>query len=88
MGTKEKLECQIRSLANDVSMNDLHRFLLSKGFVLRKQRGSHRIYQIEIGKQVRSMTVVCPHGNKKSVPEYQLKQVLALLEERGNRNER
>lgn len=84
MGKKDKLEDRIWACANDISMNEFDTFLRNNGFVLRKSNngGSHRVYQIVIAEKRRSVTIVCPHGNKKEIAGYQIKEVLKLIKEK------
>lgn len=83
MTKREKLEERVRSFVNDISMAEFERFLITNGFERRgKKSGSHRVYQTVVHNERRSVTIVCPHGNRKGVCEYDMRKVLAIIDEK------
>lgn len=77
MPTTESLIEQMRRSQNNVAFSDLERVVFSLGYVLDRQRGSHKVYRAD----GRPRIVLAPHGGQ--VKAYQVRQVLAIID--GNK---
>jgi predicted RNA binding protein YcfA (HicA-like mRNA interferase family) len=76
MTQREKLLEKLRNSPSSIRFSELETLLRSEGFVLFNQRGSHCTYHRKDG---RVITVVRPHGQRKTCHPADVKKLLAVL---------
>ena len=83
MGVNEKLLEKMRRkpIPNDISMNELNRLLLSRGFTLQSRKGSHLNYKHP---KLSNILTIVSHDDRKSLLATYIKNALIALEEIEN----
>ncbi len=76
MSRREKLIEKMRNLPRNIRFSEVDALLRYEGFVLFNKRGSHRTYHHADG---RLITVVVPHGRRKTCSASDVKKVLEIL---------
>ena len=77
MSRRDKLLAKMRSSPRNIRFGEVDALLRSEGFVLFNKRGSHRTYHHADG---RLITIVVPHGRRKTCSASDVDKVLRLLE--------
>ena len=77
MGRREKLLEKMRATPAKIRFSEVEALLRYEGFVLFNSRGSHRTYHREDG---RLLTVVRPHGKRKTCHPSDIRRILEALE--------
>lgn len=78
MSRREKLVEKMRRSPKNVRFGDVEALLRYEGFVLFNQRGSHRTYHRADG---RLLTIVRPHGRRKTCHPEDVRKILEALEQ-------
>ena len=76
MSRREKLLEKMRANPGDVRFSEVEALLRHEGFVLFNSRGSHRAYHRADG---RLLTVVRPHGGRKTCHPVDVRKLLEAL---------
>ena len=76
MSRREKLRDKMRANPGSIRFGEVHALLQSEGFVLFNSRGSHRTYHRADG---RLLTVVRPHGGRKTCHPADVRRILEAL---------
>lgn len=76
MSRREKLIAKMRRSAGEIRFGEVDALLRYEGFVLFNQRGSHCSYHHSDG---RLITIVKPHGGRKTCYAVDIKKLLRLL---------
>jgi predicted RNA binding protein YcfA (HicA-like mRNA interferase family) len=76
MGRREKLIEKMRRTPGNIRFAEVETLLRQEGFVLFNARGSHRSYHRADG---RVLTIVRPHGRKKTCNPDDIKTLLKVL---------
>jgi len=77
MSRREKLLGKMRSSPGDIRFSEVEALLQYEGFVLFNARGSHRTYHRD---DDRILTIVRPHGGRKTCHPADIRRVLGALE--------
>ena len=77
MSRREKFRLKLRDSPGEIRFSEVEALLRHEGFVLVNSRGSHRTYHREGG---RVLTVVKPHGGRKTRHPDDVRKVLEALE--------
>jgi predicted RNA binding protein YcfA (HicA-like mRNA interferase family) len=77
MSRRDKLLDKMRNSPTNIRFSDVERLLRYEGFVLFNQRGSHCTYHRADG---RILTVVRPHGRRKTCHPNDIRKLLEALE--------
>jgi predicted RNA binding protein YcfA (HicA-like mRNA interferase family) len=77
MSRREKLVEKMRNSPHNIRFGEVEALLRCEGFVLFNKRGSHRTYHHADG---RVITVVVPHGRRKTCSPSDVRKVLEALE--------
>lgn len=80
MGVNDKLFKKMlrKPIPNDITMNELNRFLLSRGFILQSQNSAHYNYRHE---KLKYIITIDSHNMKQEVKSIYIKMVLNAIEE-------
>ncbi len=78
MSRREKLVEKMRRSPQSVRFGEVQALLRYQGFVLFNRRGSHCTYHREDG---RLLTVVRPHGQRKTCHPEDIRKILEALEQ-------
>ncbi len=76
MTRREKLIAKMRDSPGSIRFNEVDALLRNEGFVLFNQRGSHCAYHRTDG---RVLTVVKPHGGRKTCFASDIRRLLRVL---------
>ena len=77
MSRRQKLIDKMRSTPGSIRFTQVVALLKHQGFVLINSRGSHRTYHHEDG---RLITIVQPHGRRKTCHPDDIQKLMGLLE--------
>ncbi len=78
MSRREKLIAKMQNSPRSIRFGEVDALLRSEGFVLFNKRGSHRTYHHVDG---RLITIVVPHGRRKTCSPADVKKVLDLFDQ-------
>lgn len=78
MGRREKLIETMRNSPRNIRFGEVNALLRYEGFVLINKRGSHRTYHHA---DDRLITIVVPHGGRKSCNPSDIKKLMTILEQ-------
>ncbi len=84
MSRREKLRAKMEANPGNVRFHQADSLLRQLGFVLFNQRGSHCTYHRADG---RVLTIVKPHGGRKTCHPADIRRLLEFLKELGNEND-
>ena len=76
MSRRQKLIDKMRNTPGKIRYTEVDALLLYEGFALVNSRGSHRTYRRTDG---RSLTVVYPHGTRKTCDPDDIRKILEAL---------
>ena len=77
MSRREKLLDKMRSNPGEIRFSEVEALLRYEGFVLFNSRSSHRTYHRD---DDRILTLVCPHGGRKTCHPTNVRKILEALE--------
>jgi predicted RNA binding protein YcfA (HicA-like mRNA interferase family) len=78
MSRREKLLEKMRRSPQSIRFREMHALLLHEGFVLFNRRGSHCTYHRA---DSRLLTVVRPHGKRKTCQSADIRRLLEAIEQ-------